>query len=51
VLEAGATARTVRLPRGEWVEAWSGARVLGARVVEAPAGRDVAFRTVAADGP
>ena len=27
----------MRLPRGEWIEAWSGARVRGGRVVEAPA--------------
>jgi alpha-glucosidase (family GH31 glycosyl hydrolase) len=37
VLEAGARTRMVRLPRGEWIEAWSGARVRGGRVVEAPA--------------
>jgi len=37
VLEQGATSRPVRLPRGEWIEAWSGARVRGGRVVEAPA--------------
>jgi alpha-glucosidase (family GH31 glycosyl hydrolase) len=37
VLAAGARDRTARLPRGEWIEAWSGARVGGGRVVEAPA--------------
>jgi alpha-glucosidase (family GH31 glycosyl hydrolase) len=37
VLEDGARSRPVRLPRGEWIEAWSGARVAGGRVVEAPA--------------
>jgi alpha-glucosidase (family GH31 glycosyl hydrolase) len=37
VLDAGARSRTVRLPRGEWIEAWSGARVRGGRIVEAPA--------------
>ena len=37
VLEAGARSRPVRLPRGEWIETWSGARVPGGRLVEAPA--------------
>jgi alpha-glucosidase (family GH31 glycosyl hydrolase) len=37
VLEDGARSRPVRLPRGEWIEAWSGARVAGGAVVEAPA--------------
>ena len=37
VLEDGARSRPVRLPRGEWIEAWSGARVTGGGVVEAPA--------------
>jgi hypothetical protein len=37
VLEAGARSRPVRLPRGEWIEAWSGASVRGGRTVEAPA--------------
>jgi alpha-glucosidase (family GH31 glycosyl hydrolase) len=37
VLEDGVRSRSARLPRGEWIEAWSGARVAGGAVVEAPA--------------
>ena len=37
VLDAGARSRRVRLPRGQWIETWSGARVPGGRLVEAPA--------------
>ena len=38
VLEEGATEREVALPRGEWIETWSGVRVSGGSelVVEAP---------------
>ncbi len=39
VLEEGARSREVALPRGEWIEAWSGARVQGGREVVAPAPR------------
>jgi alpha-glucosidase (family GH31 glycosyl hydrolase) len=58
VLEAGARTRRLRLPRGEWIEAWPGERVRGGRMVEAPAPlhaipvwqpeREVAFSRVAA---
>jgi alpha-glucosidase (family GH31 glycosyl hydrolase) len=37
VLEHGARSRPVRLPRGDWIEAWSGEVVRGGAVVEAPA--------------
>jgi alpha-glucosidase (family GH31 glycosyl hydrolase) len=37
VLADGARSRLVRLPPGDWIETWSGARVAGGRVVEAPA--------------
>jgi hypothetical protein len=37
VLADGARSRPVRLPPGDWIEAWSGARVAGGGVVEAPA--------------
>jgi hypothetical protein len=37
VVEEGATERETVLPRGEWVEAWSGERVAGGREVVAPA--------------
>ena len=37
VLEEGAREREVWLPRGEWIEAWSGARVRGGVDVVAPA--------------
>ena len=41
VLEEEAREREVALPRGEWIETWSGRRVLGGRevVVEAPVDR------------
>jgi alpha-D-xyloside xylohydrolase len=37
VLEEGARQRRTRLPRGEWIEAWSGRRVRGGGTVVAPA--------------
>ena len=37
VLEEGARSRDVALPRGEWIEAWSGERVRGGGEVLAPA--------------
>ena len=37
VLEEGARERRARLPRGDWIEAWSGRRVRGGGVVVAPA--------------
>jgi alpha-glucosidase (family GH31 glycosyl hydrolase) len=37
VLDDGAREREVELPRGEWIEAWSGARVAGGGEVMAPA--------------
>ncbi|UUY01652.1 hypothetical protein LRS13_13025 [Svornostia abyssi] len=40
VLEEGATSREVQLPRGDWIEAWSGRPVRGGREVEAEVGLD-----------
>ena len=40
VLDEGARSREVVLPRGDWIETWSGARVRGGREVLAPAPRD-----------
>ncbi len=37
VLDEGARERDVQLPRGEWIEAWSGALVQGGGEVQAPA--------------
>ena len=37
VLEEGARSREVALPRGEWIEAWSGERVRGGGAILAPA--------------
>jgi len=37
VLEDGAREREVQLPRGEWIETWSGARVAGGGEIVAPA--------------
>jgi len=37
VLEPGATEREVFLPRGEWIDFWTGERVSGGREVVAPA--------------
>jgi alpha-glucosidase (family GH31 glycosyl hydrolase) len=37
VVEAGAREREAWLPPGDWIEAWSGARVRGGREVAAPA--------------
>jgi alpha-glucosidase (family GH31 glycosyl hydrolase) len=37
VLDEGARSRTVALPRGEWIEAWSGDRVAGGVEVVVPA--------------
>jgi alpha-glucosidase (family GH31 glycosyl hydrolase) len=39
VLDEGARSREVALPRGDWIEAWSGARVRGGGEVLAPAPR------------
>ncbi|MEA2142987.1 MAG: alpha-D-xyloside xylohydrolase [Solirubrobacteraceae bacterium] len=39
VLEDGARSREVALPRGEWIEAWSGAHVHGGQEVIVPAPR------------
>jgi hypothetical protein len=36
VLGEGARSRLVRLPRGDWIEAWSGERVAGGRLVDVP---------------
>ena len=40
VLDEGARSREVALPRGDWIEAWSGERVRGGGEVLAPAPRD-----------
>ncbi|MDX6683651.1 MAG: alpha-D-xyloside xylohydrolase [Solirubrobacteraceae bacterium] len=40
VLDEGARSRDVALPRGAWIEAWSGERVCGGGEVQAPAPRD-----------
>ncbi|HEV7805259.1 MAG TPA: TIM-barrel domain-containing protein [Solirubrobacteraceae bacterium] len=40
VLDDGARSRDVALPRGGWIEAWSGERVRGGGEVQAPAPRD-----------
>ena len=40
VLEEGAREREVALPRGDWIEAWSGERVRGGGEVLAPAPRE-----------
>jgi alpha-glucosidase (family GH31 glycosyl hydrolase) len=40
VLDEGARSREVALPRGEWIETWSGSRVRGGGEVVAPAPRD-----------
>jgi alpha-glucosidase (family GH31 glycosyl hydrolase) len=40
VLDEGARSREVALPRGDWIEAWSGDRVRGGSEVIAPAPRD-----------
>ena len=40
VLDEGARSREVALPRGDWIEAWSGSRVRGGGEVVAPAPRD-----------
>jgi alpha-glucosidase (family GH31 glycosyl hydrolase) len=40
VLDEGARSREVALPRGDWIETWSSARVRGGAAVEAPAPRD-----------
>ena len=40
VLDEGARSREVALPRGDWIETWSGARVRGGGEVVAPAPRD-----------
>jgi alpha-glucosidase (family GH31 glycosyl hydrolase) len=40
ILRQGAIARTVYLPRGEWFDFWSGARLAGGRHVVAEAGLD-----------
>jgi alpha-glucosidase (family GH31 glycosyl hydrolase) len=37
VLDEGAREREVQLPRGEWIETWSGVRVAGGREIVAPA--------------
>jgi alpha-glucosidase (family GH31 glycosyl hydrolase) len=37
VVEKGASARTVRLPPGEWLDLWSGARFAGKREYSVPA--------------
>ena len=41
VLEQGARSREVVLPRGDWIESWSGERVRGGGAVNAPAPLDV----------
>jgi alpha-glucosidase (family GH31 glycosyl hydrolase) len=40
VLDEGARTREVALPRGDWIETWSGAHVRGGGEVVAPAPRD-----------
>ncbi|MEA2220248.1 MAG: alpha-D-xyloside xylohydrolase [Solirubrobacteraceae bacterium] len=40
VLDEGARSREVALPRGDWIEAWSGERVRGGGEVVAPAPRE-----------
>lgn len=51
VTEKGATTRDVRLPPGEWVDIWSGARMSGNRTVLAPAPLDRIPVYVRADSP
>ena len=41
VLDEGARSREVVLPRGDWIEAWSGAHVRGGGEVVAPAPREL----------
>jgi len=41
VLDEGARAREVALPRGEWIETWSGRAVRGGGEVVAPAPREI----------
>ncbi len=41
VLDEGARSREVALPRGDWIETWSGARVRGGGEVVAPAPREI----------
>jgi hypothetical protein len=40
VLDEGARSREVALPRGDWIETWSGAHVRGGGEVLAPAPRE-----------
>jgi len=40
VLDEGARSREVALPRGDWIETWSGERVRGGGEIVAPAPRD-----------
>jgi alpha-glucosidase (family GH31 glycosyl hydrolase) len=40
VLDEGARSREVALPRGDWIETWSGERVRGGREIVVPAPRD-----------
>ncbi|MEJ7797747.1 MAG: TIM-barrel domain-containing protein [Solirubrobacteraceae bacterium] len=40
VLDEGARSREVALPRGEWIETWSGSHVRGGGEVQAPAPRE-----------
>src|SRR5207237_8148045 len=46
VVEAGATARSVTLPPGEWIDWWSGASVEGMQQVTAPLDRLPLWRAV-----
>ena len=40
MLDEGARSREVALPRGDWIETWSGERVRGGGEVSAPAPRE-----------
>lgn len=51
VTERGVGTREVRLPSGEWVDAWSGARLAGGRLFHAPAPVDRIPVFVKADSP
>ena len=51
VVEKGASSRMVRLPPGEWVYLWSGARFAGAQTLSVPAGLEYIPVFVRADSP
>lgn len=51
VVEKGASSRTVRLPPGEWIYLWSGARFAGERILSVPAPLERIPVFVRADSP